>query len=240
MVQVPPPALAAVDVAEMELWERESAPAFQYSVRAGNLVKRLTAIQDRSLCTAEKPAVASHGHCVWDAALVLAEYLQGHVQPWRQAVELGAGVGLVGMTLSALGVADVVLTDQAYCLPLLQKNVEFNFSADRRPRVRELQWGAAETDLSPDVVVASDILYNASVFPLLVRTICQLLATPSSVMYMTYETRNAAMEADFIKQLEGQGLHCHGISLEYARYATLVPYPEEICLYRIARSHQVG
>ncbi|EQC27346.1 hypothetical protein SDRG_14870 [Saprolegnia diclina VS20] len=234
MVQVPPPTLAAVDVAEMELWERESAPAFQYTVRVGNLVKRLTAIQDRSLCTTEKPAVASHGHCVWDAALVLAEYLQRHAQPWQQAVELGAGVGLVGMTLSAIGVTDVVLTDQAYCLPLLQKNVEYNFGADRRPRVLELQWGEAETNLSPDVVVASDILYNASVFPLLVRTICQLLASPESVMLMTYETRNAAMEADFIQQLEAQGLHCDCVSLDHARYATLVPYPEEIFLYRIS------
>ena len=46
----------------------------------------------------------------------------------RRALELGSGTGLVGMALAALG-ATVTLTDQKYCLPLLQHNVDRNFKS---------------------------------------------------------------------------------------------------------------
>ncbi|OQR86358.1 hypothetical protein ACHHYP_10628 [Achlya hypogyna] len=233
MVQVPP----VVDAADMELWERESAPMFTYPVRCGSTVTRLTAIQDRGLCSSEAPTVASHGHCVWDAALVLAEYLQSTPRAWKQVVELGAGVGLVGMTLAAMGVNDVVLTDQAYCLPLLHKNVEVNFSSSMAtpPRVAELQWGeTAPANLRPDLVVASDILYNVKVFPALVATLAEIM-TPTSTMYMAVETRNAAVEREFFAQLAGGGFACSIVGLDalQTRLTALVPYPEEISVYHI-------
>ncbi len=63
--------------------------------------------------TALKGSNIRVGACVWDGALVMAAYLAswpaGSFQGMR-CVELGAGVGLVGLVLAKLG-ATVTMTD---------------------------------------------------------------------------------------------------------------------------------
>merc|ERR1712117_1014288 len=53
------------------------------------------------------------GVVVWDAAIVLAKYLQtvqGQLQG-RSVIELGSGTGVVGLSAAALGASPVLLTD---------------------------------------------------------------------------------------------------------------------------------
>ncbi|KAE9040854.1 hypothetical protein PR002_g4739 [Phytophthora rubi] len=197
------------------LWGRPDDCEFSYVVKVPGTTEQvsLTAVQDREICSGT-PAFPSHGHCVWDAALLLADYLQTRAK----VVELGAGVGLVGMALAVLG-ARVVLTDQEYALPLLIKNVAVNF-CDRddgeasnsrevmAPTVEECQWGEpfktgtclASWRKSTDVVVFSDVLYHASAFLLLIETLHEL-ASPTTDVFFSFETRNASIEASFLQQL---------------------------------------
>lgn len=68
------------------------------------------------------------GACLWDGALVLAGYLA--TQPryryvGARCVELGGGVGLVGMALARMG-AHCTVTDLAKVLPLLRRNLAAN------------------------------------------------------------------------------------------------------------------
>ena len=67
---------------------------------------------------------------VWDSAIVLSRYFERHSKRFmgRICIELGAGTGLPGLVLSALG-ARVVLTDLGANLPLLSANVEANLDA---------------------------------------------------------------------------------------------------------------
>ena len=70
---------------------------------------------------------------VWDSAIVLARYLevQGAAQyAGARCVELGAGTGLPGLVLAALG-AQVVLTDLPGTVALLELNVARNRDACR-------------------------------------------------------------------------------------------------------------
>uniref|UniRef100_A0A0C9RX97 METTL21D protein n=1 Tax=Fopius arisanus TaxID=64838 RepID=A0A0C9RX97_9HYME len=71
---------------------------------------------------------------VWDAALVLAKYLdhlcqvEGFGDKWleeKKVLELGAGTGCVGMTAACLG-AHVVMTDLESTMPILRKNISMN------------------------------------------------------------------------------------------------------------------
>ena len=184
--------------------------------------------------------MASHGHCVWDAALVLSQFFQlsNRFKSFDnlKVVELGVGVGLVGMTLAAIG-ARVVLTDQPYCLPLLQTNVDLNASLWRHaPHVECLQWGQApKVNLKPvDLIVASDIIYNSDSFPLLLDTL-QHLMSPTTMFYFCFETRNACQEQAFLNLLKQNGFILDRISDEechqVAETLILECKPEELAIY---------
>ncbi|GMF19553.1 unnamed protein product [Phytophthora lilii] len=215
--------MADVDDAGDNLWGRTEQREFSYAVAVsgGGEMVTLTAVQDREIC-AGTPAFPSHGHCVWDAALLLADYLQTKALEGderfkfqgKKVVELGAGVGLVGMTLAVLG-ARVALTDQEYALPLLAKNVAVNFphrGVDKTsavvPAVEECQWGEKFESggcleswvKNTDVVVFSDVLYHASAFLLLIDTLHELASSTTDVFF-SFETRNAKIEANFLQQL---------------------------------------
>lgn len=94
------------------------------------------------------------GSTIWDAAIVLAKYLERYdlltraaAQPSQSlnVLELGAGTGIVGLAaariLSSKGVkASVVLTDKESCMPLLQRNIEKNPSDGIDVKAHMLDW----------------------------------------------------------------------------------------------------
>merc|ERR1712241_317679 len=65
---------------------------------------------------------------VWDAAIVLSKYLELIAEEVAGGVccELGAGTGAVGLCAAALGCHQVVLTDKAEIVPLLEHNIQLN------------------------------------------------------------------------------------------------------------------
>ena len=70
---------------------------------------------------------------VWEAAIAFYCFaLSKHAPSFagKRVLELGAGTGLVGLTLAALG-AEVVLTDLPDAMPLLRHNVQHNLTTVR-------------------------------------------------------------------------------------------------------------
>ena len=125
------------------------------------------------------------GALLWDSAVVLALHLasrhhqqhlpSGQVAPTR-CIELGAGLGLPGLTAARLGL-QTTLTDRAECLPLLTNGVSSN-GLQSTAEVRELLWGAqtASHDLGTfDLILASDCIYEETVVPSLVATLAALV-----------------------------------------------------------------
>ncbi|OMO68730.1 Nicotinamide N-methyltransferase-like protein [Corchorus capsularis] len=100
------------------------------------------------------------GSWVWNSALVLSNWMSTHLNcQGKTVVELGAGVGLPGLTAALLGASRVLLTDIQPVLHGLSKNVEAN-GFKERVEVKELVWGS-ETELGPfDVVLMSDVFYD--------------------------------------------------------------------------------
>ena len=114
------------------------------------------------------------------AANFLARFL-GHRRLQGTVVELGAGVGLPGLTAACAG-ADVVLTERGPSkLDLLRLNCEENAkrigACGGSARVEELVWGCGD-DLgggaTADYVVGADLSYDADSIAPLVRTIVRL------------------------------------------------------------------
>ncbi|KAL3138792.1 hypothetical protein ABBQ32_005634 [Trebouxia sp. C0010 RCD-2024] len=180
----------------------------------------LAAKQPRSL-TAARLGV---GACLWDGAFVLTAYLL--TQPsdtftGKRCIELGAGVGLVGLSLARLG-AEVTLTDKPALLSLLKGNVARNWLGERAhpgadpglPRgkadVAALEWGskdctntvAALASKQYDYVVATDCTYidpdgntpDDNHF----MTACAGLCHKQTTCFITFEDRGSALRNSFL------------------------------------------
>ena len=132
---------------------------------------------------------------VWDAAIVLATYLQtmnsqgedglreigltGDSLKEKRVLELGAGTALIGIVSWLLG-ANVVITDTAEALNSTQENVKMNVNDTLRPNscsVEVLHWGR---DLqkwqgtSWDLILGADIVYVKETFTDLFETLIVL------------------------------------------------------------------
>ncbi|OXB72811.1 UNVERIFIED_CONTAM: hypothetical protein H355_011335 [Colinus virginianus] len=108
--------------------ERRAGPALRLEQRAGGV-----------------------GCVVWDAALVLAKFLERGAWPLsrRAVLELGAGTGAVGIMAATLG-ADVTLTDLRELQELLAVNIENN---------RHLVTGSVRAEPPPDYILMADCIY---------------------------------------------------------------------------------
>jgi hypothetical protein len=104
------------------------------------------------------------GIAVWDAAVFLAKYLESkkEIVENRVVLELGSGLGLVGLSAARCGAKRMYLTDLPYILPTTQYNIENNKLTDVA-RVVPLDWNrpkdAAIAWDDVDVVIASDTVW---------------------------------------------------------------------------------
>ena len=148
-----------------------------------------------------------NGATVWDAGLLLADFLgmQDSLEG-ATALELGAGLGLVGMCLSKFG-ARVVLTDRPLALPLLRRNVAENCLdwGLAAVAVESLVFGETLPDWAEggfDVVVASDVVFpaNSECHGALIETL-RAVVQPKTRCWLAYEPRAEATNTAFFNSL---------------------------------------
>merc|ERR1711971_805429 len=111
------------------------------------------------------------GSILWDSGLALAKFFVWceenevvGVPPLRSksVLELGAGTGVVGLTLGKLGASVTVTDNEPEGLELLRVNADAN-SLGSALDIRELSWAIPSTYLRSrtfDIVVAADVLYS--------------------------------------------------------------------------------
>ena len=100
---------------------------------------------------------------LWPAALVLADAVAG----WERiaagaaaplVLELGAGIGLVGLVAAERGYRVIVSDYDDDALEFAVENARRN--GVPQPEVRFVDWRKTYTDLAPDRIVAADVLYE--------------------------------------------------------------------------------
>ena len=178
---------------------------------------------------------AETGGRVWSAALGLSAYLLSRCDAcstlprWDCVMELGAGPGLPGLMLAALGAAHrVCLTD---AVPVTLQNLEHNRgnlppAIAERVHVAHLDWrdlpGYKGSSLTPewtdcgdiDLLLAADVVYEPTLAEPLLNTLVELLrrAKPGSVALLAAERRGGAawptFEALLRREAPGCGLRC--------------------------------
>ncbi|XP_078465087.1 protein N-lysine methyltransferase METTL21A isoform X2 [Lampetra planeri] len=147
---------------------------------------------------------------VWDAAVVLATYLElGAVEvKGKRVLELGAGTGLVGIVAALLGASSVSITDRAPVLGFIQENVDANLGAGERSRVavRELSWGEGLGAWAPgghELVLGADIVYVRDTFPALLATLRHLCPHGTETLVLLACRIRYQRDEDFLEMLAG-------------------------------------
>lgn len=149
---------------------------------------------------------------VWEGALLLrqAALARGN---WTgtTVLELGAGVGLVGLSLAAEG-ADVVLTDLGEAMPVLEANTKGNADmiskAGGRVQAVELDWlwdERKQRDAVPldraDIVLGADVVYTLEASAGLLRTFLRF----GSELWLVQNIHRAAT-TEFLAAAANEGL----------------------------------
>uniref|UniRef100_A0A1A8F1K9 Methyltransferase like 21D n=1 Tax=Nothobranchius korthausae TaxID=1143690 RepID=A0A1A8F1K9_9TELE len=166
------------------------------------------------------------GCVVWDAAIVLAKYLEtkqfyeptSGVNVWsgKTVVELGAGTGVVGLMAATLG-AQVKVTDLEDLLPLLKVNIQENQALISSGSItaKVLKWGEDISEFLPPphyILMADCIYYEQSIVPLVESL--KLLSGPETCIICCYEQRtegiNPEVERKFFELLQ-QNFSCEKI-----------------------------
>mmetsp|Transcript_106541 Transcript_106541/g.332269 ORF Transcript_106541/g.332269 Transcript_106541/m.332269 type:complete len:287 (+) Transcript_106541:80-940(+) len=160
------------------------------------------------------------GSVLWDAGLALAKFFAwNEAQPGggpaasvrSQAVlELGAGTGVVGLTLCRLGAGRVTLTDcEPELLELLRRNARANGLCTEGVDVREVNWAEPATFLPAslfDVVVAADVLYSRKDRWLVRALEAHMGRHPGATAFVACPPRADSPLAGFFEMLLGLGL----------------------------------
>ncbi|KAK3242072.1 hypothetical protein CYMTET_48216 [Cymbomonas tetramitiformis] len=138
--------------------------------------------------------------CLWPAEEALTHFCvkNSHIFRDKRVLELGAGVGLAGIALAAMGIAkEVVLTDgNPTCVDVLQENLERNNAKYGRTMTRAevLHWDRIATGSTKyDVIIAADCTFFKDFHGALARSIHQLLA-PRGEVYMLNPSRSGSVE----------------------------------------------
>ena len=139
------------------------------------------------------------GWDVWDGATIaICEKMTSNpdLVKGKNILELGAGVGVVGILAGLLGARSVQITDyDEGALAIAAMNIELN-NLNSICKVQRYDWGE---DASPifgvsecDLIVGSDLLYSSSMADKLRRAVGAFLArSPTCSMLLSHQIRHS-------------------------------------------------
>ena len=194
---------------------------------------RLTAFESRCLGTPiniVEEQLKGIGFQLWPAATFLCRFLEDQLVPTAgsgadaaappappllelpkplhelNCLELGAGVGLVGLFMAGLGCESACVTDLAEVCPILQRNVDANPTLAGKVSVRPLAWGTEDwvgvvEERAPDLVLLADCVYWACLFEPLADTLEALCNNSNTTVIMAH-TRRWKKDGSFFKAME--------------------------------------
>jgi len=137
---------------------------------------------------------------VWEASIVLTDHLAGMgLGEKKDVLEIGAGMGVTGLFLAAMG-HNVTITDyEESALTLLQMNIEHNELPN--VRVEKLDWNNPDLTGRYDIICGSELIYNETfIKPLM--TLFKEYLRPGGSVFLAHDIRRRCL-VQFVGMVPG-------------------------------------
>ncbi len=139
---------------------------------------------------------------LWPSAIVLSDYLLRNnlVSHDLNVLEIGCGLGLPGIVAGKMG-GNVTMTDYLpEALDFAQKN--WNLNNTKAATFQTLDWRKPDAGLAADLLLASDVAYEARLYQYLPEAF-RILCKPNGKIILAEPNRPFA--ADFLASLSQNG-----------------------------------
>lgn len=122
---------------------------------------------------------------LWESGFLLAYFLgKQPVVPWNRMLEIGAGMGTVGLYASLCG-HNVTITDiDDDALLFARANAMINGA---KAEVKKLDWSIPELEDRYETIFGSEVIYNRKAYPLLVEFLKKAIA-PNGTIFLAKHT----------------------------------------------------
>ncbi len=135
---------------------------------------------------------------IWEPCLILADYLASMpVNPEKRFLEIGGGLGLVGIVASSFG-HKVTMTEYNHdALNFANANVHIN-NCSSNIEIKELDWNKSELKGTFDRIIGSEVIYKEESFYPILRLFRTYLKKDGEIM-LVERPRKTNME--FFRQM---------------------------------------
>ncbi|KAG0035567.1 hypothetical protein BGZ81_005545 [Podila clonocystis] len=183
-------------------------PCFKSYCLDRNCDKVVTVMEEQTTISSGTTGLRT---CFW-----LAEYLITHpdLLSGKNVIDIGCGVGFLGISCAMLGAKKVVLTDgNTDVLSMAKENIGYN-SVTCPTTTSLLDWEnfteAQITALEAEVLILSDLTYDpTNIVPLV--TVLKAILVKGVSAYMSSAIRNPQTFIDFFARIKGE---CHGVEIQ--------------------------
>lgn len=153
---------------------------------------------------------------LWEGAIVMVRYL---IRYWpdfagKSLLDVGAGMGVVGIAAAAFLECDVLMVDYLEpVIELCQKNIETNmdmYASDRVPKVQFLDWNKPDNfdfDQTYEIIIGCELVYSITNSEKLVSFLSKTLKKDSELLLIIPTCR--AYGPDFMAALNKISANLH-------------------------------
>jgi len=135
---------------------------------------------------------------IWEASLVLSDYLVNRNHLSKSLLELGAGLGTIGIIAESVGYKVTTTEYDSKAIQFLHANAHINES--HTLKIEHLDWHKPDLEGLFDIIVGSELIYKQSDFEPLIALFRQYLSPKGEILLANEPRKSYEPFLDILKE----------------------------------------